>query len=223
MPVVKQAFRKSRSNRCSVVGLALVCLSTLSVQGRDDRKPKVSYSYPDGEIVERPTMPCELAGGNSVRFGGVCVAFGGMLGPGDFFCHLKRKNVSRGAVFRVGRRVVTNFPDEAFVVITASTPATCSKDQVGAADHSGLPAGSLGSGLPVDRLQSPHLEAGYVRDLQLKSLEASLALEGVGIPYHTWWYRFRIKTEGLRLTDTLVLTLMSKDGEKLVQFSYQPR
>lgn len=222
MCVAEQTRGTLGMNHRPVVVLALACLCTLSAQARDDRKPKVSYSYPDGEIVEGPVMPCELAGGNSVRLMGVCVAFGGMIGPGDFFCHLKRKNAGTGAVFRVGRRVVANFPDEVFVVITASTPATCSKDEVGVATYSGLASGSLPSGLPVDRLQTPHAEAGYIRGLQLKPLEATLTREGVGIPNHTWWYRFRIKTEGLRLTDALVLILISKDGEKLVQLSYRP-
>jgi hypothetical protein len=159
----------------------------------------------------------DFLNGEAVRIGDGCVGFeGSLIGPAGFFQDLKRKNTANGPVFRVGRKTVTDFPDEVVLDLVLRSGVACSKGV--------LPKGPAPS---LDPLKSLRAEAAYVRDLRVEPLETTLPEEVTlyiplppAVRKRLLYYRFEVKTKGVRLTDALVISLFSEDGKKLAQLSW---
>lgn len=210
-------FRGTLFTVCCLVGAYSVSIWGPSLRGQE---PKSTYSYPDGGEHVIRGAPYILRGWESLRVGGGCVAIGGALGAGRFFLDLKRKNTAQGPVFRVGHKIVTEFPERVLVVITLSSGVPCSR---GKPPEAVIPS--------LDALKSPRGEAVYIRDLRMYPLEINLEAEGSDSPpgvtplsitmNRVWYYRFDLETKGVRLTDALVISLFSKEGTKIAQLSWR--
>jgi len=154
-----------------------------------------------------------------VLFGDACLGFKGtmragspsdVMTPEDFFYDLKRISSPQGPIFRKGSRIVTEYPDEVSLYARAWV-TRCSKDM--------RYLGEWPTRTP-DFVRGLRAEAGYIRDLRLHPLEINLAEEGtvLVIDRICWGYHFVMKTKGVRLTDTLVVSLWSREGTKMGEF-----
>jgi hypothetical protein len=141
----------------------------------------------------------------------------GTVDAGRFFIDLKEKKTPGGPVFRVGHKVVTDFPDQVRLVITLASGVPCSRN---------VPPGPA---IPsLEALKSLQAEAAYVRDLKKYPLGITLQQEGVDLPpgFEAYsgrlqQFRFELKTKGVLLTDALLITLYSKDHAKVAQLSWR--
>jgi hypothetical protein len=156
-----------------------------------------------------------VMGGDILRMDKGCAGFLADALPDEFFYGLKRSDTPQGPVFRNGKRVVADFPDETYFYIRV-LPARCS-------EHDPVPL-QWGPDVP-EFLKTPRGEAAYIKDGRTQPLEVGLAQEGLeqsalGRRVYVWWfYRFVVKTKGVHLSDPVVFSLHSRDGRKLAQFT----
>jgi hypothetical protein len=169
-----------------------------------------------------PSIP-GLLSTSFVRVHGACVIFDAWISDswreiqyGNFFHSLKRIDTASGPTFRKGSEIVTDFPDQLYLSVN-SRVARCSED---------LKATGPWPSATPDFVKGLRAEAGYVRDLRLHRLEISEVEEGMlwiapGFPgaQPTWYYMWVLKTTGARLTDPLVVDLLSKDGTNMGRFT----
>jgi len=201
---------------CCLVAAYLTLIGVCALRGQPQKKD--TYSYADGsELVVPFSLPYYL-GGQSVRVGNGCVSVDGVIGAGRFFFDLKKKNTPQGPIFRVGHRVVTDFPDQVRVVVTLASGVPCSRN---------VPPGPV---IPsLDPLKSLRAEAVYIRDLKKYPLEINLEQEGDDAPPgrpeflagRLWYYRYELKSEGVLLTDALLITLYSKEHTEIAKLSWR--
>ena len=208
---VKRVGKSPSSVSCLPAGLIIV-LGLLAVSGGTPRKRN-----DPGQLT---TDQCLSFMGTETRLGDNCIVFEGTLRSGskrglepsgpNFFHGLKRSSSPSGPVFRNGSHVFTEYPDEVSFYVGA-WGSRCSKDYRYIAEWP-TPTPEFVKGL--------HAEAGYVRELRLRPLEVNLAEEGsVEIRERTYWqYHFVMETKGVRLTEPLVINLLSKDGTRMAQF-----
>jgi hypothetical protein len=157
------------------------------------------------------------------RVKGACINFHGSFSDtwheilaGDYFSRLERAETPQGPVFRMGSEVVANFPDQVYIRAYAGV-SRCSKDLKG--------LGPWPTVLP-ELARGVRAEAAYVRDLhryplEINEVEDALAFCWV-LPLEqrpTWYYLWLVKTKGVRLTDTLIVDLFSKDGASVGRFT----
>jgi hypothetical protein len=159
-----------------------------------------------------------MTSSDEVRVGDGCVDIRGALASGRFFLDLKRRKTAAGPVFRLGHRTVTDFPDEVTLTLALASGFPCSK---------GEPPGPAVPSL--EPLKSGHAEGVYIRELRTYPLGIDLISEGNNLPAgappelreRVWFYRFRLETKGVRLTDALLITLFSKEGKKVAELSWR--
>ncbi len=212
----------------SLLALLLAPLASLA-SARHKEKEVVVLAFPNGEeeVYERGplwwwSVPV------IAPVGAACVGFKGILQPASFFKGLKCVKTPDGLVCRQGPRTISDYPDEIKLFVSAS-PSYCStKERVFP-----LPPWPTGD-WPPDSVKSPGAEAAYIRDLKLYPLEIGLAEEGENVnvrlharppvsePLYPMEYTFVIRTKGVRLADPLVVTLFTKNGERLVRFAFRP-
>jgi len=167
-------------------------------------------------------VPGELST-SFVRVDGACVSFDGRISDswreipdGSFFRSLERIDKPSGPTFRKGSQAVTDFPDQLYPRV-CSLAARCSED---------LKAVGPWPNATPDFVKGLRAEAGYVRDLHLHRLEITKVEEGAlwvcaGLPtaFPTWYYLWVLKTNGVLLTDPLVVDLLSRDGRNMGRFT----
>lgn len=201
------------------------------------QNPRNIHTFPDGSEAVFPFYCSDCLNDETIRVGEGCVAFFGGLGPPEFFNNnkFKRKNTAQGPVFQSNHKVVTDFPDRVTLWVNLISGAKCSK---------GGPPGPGPLFPPLDTLETLRAEAEVVRNSRREPLEIKLISKGYSVPpgspgspltpggrpnpmldphmwEHFWTYRFEIKTAGVRLTDSLVITLYSDEGRKVTQLSWR--
>ena len=160
-----------------------------------------------------------------VRVGKLCVDFHGYISDswrftldGTFFDGLKRVDTADGPTFRKGPQVFTDFPDELYLR-AYSAVGRCARDP--------RDLGPWPADFSPDLVRGLHAQGGYFRQGQRYPVEVS-EVEEERIPF--LWPRNTVKfpagsylwilnTKGVRLTDTLVVDLFSKDAAKVGQFT----
>lgn len=200
-PVEKEGARSSQSE-CARLCILVLALTVPSPNC-------LSHKRLDPGTVSRQSVHLLWGGGR--RLGEACVWCDGWLEARDFFNGLKRVDSPGGPEFRKGSRVFTFFPDDVSLRFSAIA-VRCSEDMKYVDEW---PTST------PEFVKSFRAEARYIRDLHLHPLDINLAEEGTTtFLHHTFWsYRFVINTKGVRLTDTLVVYLYSKDGQKMGQFT----
>lgn len=180
-------------------------------------KPDDVWSWPDTGREQRFRFKgyhAWFVGGDLIPLDRGCAGFDAFFLPWAFFYPLKRFDTPRGPVFRIAKRVVTEFPDEITLDILVGF-SKCSEQ-----DKSPLRWGPV----PPDFLRAPRAQGLRIRGLEQRPIEISLKGEGVrgwdapGLSQY-WAYTFVAKTKGIPLTDVLVFTLYSRDGRKLSHFA----
>jgi hypothetical protein len=197
------------------VYFASMWFSTAAVRSQNNGH----YSYADGGAEFRPPFPDSYQlYGETVRVGEGCVFVDGVLHAGRFFVELKKKRTANGLVFRVGHKVVADFPAQVMLNVDLVSGVPCSR---GAPPGPAIPS--------LDGLESLRAEAVYVRDLKRYPLEIGLASEGTdSAPWlpevsaqRLWFLQYDLSTKGVRLTDALMITLLTKDGKKFADLSWR--
>jgi hypothetical protein len=197
------------------VGLALLLSFVLGGYASPERR-----RWDPGEFT--PPIP-DLLRTPLVRVGDACVHFEGSISEswreihyGNFFHSLQRIDTTGGPTFRKGSEIVTDFPDRLYLSAYAFV-ARCSED---------LKAAGPWPNAAPDFVKGLRAEAAYARDLHLHRLEIAKVEEallwwGPGLPgaFPTWYYMWVLKTNGVRLTDLLVVDLLSKDGRNMGRFT----
>jgi hypothetical protein len=197
--------------------LAGACWVSIGDATLEAQSTKASGSYADGgEMVLRGSP--FMTSSEELRVGDGCVDIRGSLVSGRFFFNLKRKMTAGGPVFHLGRRTVTDFPDDVMLFVEVTSGFPCSK---------GKPAGAA---IPsLEPLKSPRAEAVYIRGLKRYPLEINLGEEDNNLPPsappalrdRVWHYQFQVKTRGVLLTDALVITLFTREGQKFAQLTWR--
>jgi len=203
------------SNRgTSLALLATVCL--VEAQAGAKHKPRDDPGDLPGLVVHRLHT-------SVTRVRGACISFDGDFSDtwhwvvaGDFFSRLSRVGTPERPVFRMGSEVVTDFPDELYIRAFSGV-GRCSKDL--------KYLGPWPTANP-DLVRGIRPEAAYVRDLhrypiEISEIEDAPAFFGLTPlqQYPTWYYLWLVKTKGVRLTDSVVVDLSSKDGTSVGRFT----
>jgi hypothetical protein len=183
-----------------------------------DRPTGGVLAFPSGEewAVGKGGPPNHLSF-DIVRVHGGCVGFGPYFHAGTFFRGIKRSNTPHGPVFRRGRQIVTEFPEQMDLIVDVG-PARCSMEAPSKPPWEGE--------WPPEWVRSPRAQGYLIRDLKTQPLEITLAEErdtpGDFAFYTFWQYRFVVETKGIRFTDMMRFVLFSTRCEKMAEFTYRP-
>lgn len=164
-------------------------------------------------LLDKPFL--RVPGTDTIRTDKGCVTFAGFAEPSEFFYGLRRIDEKDGLAFRKGKHVFVDFPDDTIFRIDVD-PSRCTE---------GDPTPTLWNERVPDFLKGPRCEAAYIQDGRKQSIEIGLAKEElvhsiIGKPSFVWWmYTFVARTKGLALRNPIVLSLYSRDGRKLAQFT----
>jgi hypothetical protein len=156
--------------------------------------------------------------------GGPCLSIRGRVTAPDFFAGLKRRETARGIEFRRGGNAVESFPEELSVRIWIRE-FPC---HVGLTEVSPLLATPEGmSSLQFKAYWKRGMEMRSVDGLALRTFyrrkEQPTTLVGapVTIQRDTWVYNLTVSSQGVPLTDHLILEIFTKDGLRWARVSAQ--
>lgn len=156
--------------------------------------------------------------------GGPCLSIRGRVTAPDFFVGLKRRETARGIEFRRGANAVESFPEELSVRIWIRE-FPC---HVGLTEVSPLLATPEGmSSLQFKAYWKRGMEMRSVDGLTLRTFyrrkEQPTTLVGVPVTIQrdTWIYNLTVSSQGVPLTDHLILEIFTKDGLRWARVSAQ--
>ncbi len=190
--------RSSGYRSVGVLLLVWTLASALDLRALDETRSKV-YGK---EVV--------VAVHEFVRFRNTCIFFNVSLTAGDFFDGLHRINTPTGAHFRKRERTIDYFPDQILVEIRADV-SICDTPEIVV-----LP-------VAIEFMRSLRFEAKWKRESELRPIEDP-SIERSQLPFgemtrSVWLYKLTIQSKEVPLGDHLVITLITKGGERLARFS----
>jgi hypothetical protein len=178
----------------------------------DPQLPVVLEDAPHGR-----TLPLDM---DFLRADDMCLTLFGNVDAGGFFDHLHGRKTAHGVQFRNGTQEVKTFPGHLIVRLFAVL-GTCS-----AKARAAQPVNAKNLHLDEDFMRSVRFDGSWKQGLAEQVAELGPVAEGRTrnpIPETNndeWWeYEFRIRSEGISLTDALVIILQSPDGEMVSRFS----
>lgn len=155
-----------------------------------------------------------------LRADDMCLTLFGNVDAGGFFDHLHGRKTAQGVQFRNGKQDVKSFPEHLIVRLFAVL-GTCS-----AKARAAQPVNAKNLHFDEDFLRSVSFDGSWKQGLAEQVAELGPVAEGRirnPIPETNnddWWeYEFKIRSEGISLTDALVIILESPDGRVLSRFS----
>ncbi len=150
---------------------------------------------------------------------GPCFRLAGRVTSGDFFDHLKRIDRDSGTIFRQGSEDVQNFPEKLTLAFAVHDwyDQTC-PPRVEKANRSKY--------LTREMMRSLHLYLYWKRGVELRPVSnvervffavrpliPPAAAQAHGLPEKfEWSYEYAVPSEGVPLTDSLVLVLRTDDN-----------
>jgi len=163
------------------------------------------------------TMPLGL---DFLRFGDRCLTLTGDVIADDFFHGLEGHKTSSGMVFRKGTQTVETYPQKMTVRIIAAL-GICSP-----ADRSPEGSSPKEPSLEEEIMRSVTFSAAWKHSFDERVADIGPAVESrisnpTPLPSSLdWWeYEFLIRSEGVQLSDALVILLQSPDGKLLARLS----
>jgi hypothetical protein len=211
-------WRDPRKLRLRGVLVVVLSLGAWSYASAKDKPNGGVLAFPSGEewAVGKGGTPDHLSF-DIIRVREGCVGFMPYFHSGTFFEGIKRTETPHGPVFRRGRQVITQFPDQMDLIVEVGV-GRCSKN--------GPPVPSWEGEWPPEWIKSPSAQGSLIRNLKTQPLEITLAEEGTApedFVFHTdWQYRFVVETKGVQFSDMMRFVLFRKSGEKLAEFTYRP-
>lgn len=191
---------------CAIVGVLCVSVpATLSQPARD----KNIWNYDGGVLlVTNGSIP-----------NGPCFRISGRMSAPGFFDHLKRIDTDHGTIFRRGSETVTEFPERVVLsfVVRDHYDQTC-PPKVENAGTSPFLTRTLMSSLQLYLYWKRGVELRPIRDVQSKYFSVDPVIPYAAAQAHSlpqkleWSYQYLVPSEGVPLTDSLVLVLRTQDG-----------
>ena len=190
-----------RSLACWMLALAAAIPSAVAQPKRD----KVVWNYDGGVYLETDgALP-----------NGACFRLKGRLNAPQFFDDMKREDTTSGTVFRHGNDIVTEFPKQLLLSITIfDMPCDPLRPKPG--PHVYLTDEMLRR-LNLSFYWKRELSMRPVRGVVVRGYEAGPIPDPFGILSHAepqryaWILRFEVPSEGIPLTDSLVVVLRTAD------------
>ena len=188
------AFRKRRFAPSALI-ILLILSSEPTLAGRRGR-----VKYGRAVFLQSTSL---------VFRGNTCVYFWGFMTSEDFFDGLERNGSPKGPVFHKGPQRVRNFPARVFIDIHSEVRDCRTKP-----DEDVLPPP------PPGFLGSLHFEVNRISCLRTAPLQIG-PIERSEVGHQdpaSVSYRFAVRTEGVPLTDSLIVLVLSKGGERVEEF-----
>jgi len=189
---------------CAVASVLCACVPSLLSQPRD-----TVWNYDGG-------VPLET---NGAILNGPCFRVKGWVSAPDFFDHLKRIDSDSGTVFRRGSETLTQFPDH--VVLSFAVydhyDKTC-PPQVENADSSPYLTRALMSTLNLYLYWKRGVDLRPIRGVERKYFSVDPVTPYAAALAHDlpeklqWSYQYLVPSQGVPLTDSLVLVLRTPEG-----------
>ena len=191
----------SRSLACWMLAFAVAIPSAVAQPKHD----KSVWNYDGGIFLETDgSFP-----------GGACFRVKGRADAPEFFVNLKREDTTSGTLFRRGNDVVTNFPKRLQLVV-AIFDFPC--------DHR-LSAAGTRVYLTDDMIRTLRFSFFWKRGLEMRPVtgitienfevrsfpRVAIGMEELPPPRQEWILSLAVPSEGVPLTDSLVLTMRTPD------------
>jgi hypothetical protein len=190
------------ATRCAA---ALLILCTTSGLGRD----KSVWNYEGGLFV--------MTNGSIPR--GPCFRLAGRVTSGDFFDHLKRIDKESGTTFRHGSETVENFPEQLTLsfLVHDHYDQTCPRREENP-DAPKYLTRAMMSSLHLYLYWKRGVELRPVGNVERKYFAVREIIPQAAARVHDlperleWAYEYLVPSEGVPLTDSLVLVLRDDDN-----------
>ena len=190
---------------CAALSLCLLWATTLQSQPARERSV---WNY-DGGVV--------LITNGSIP-NGPCFRLRGRVNAPGFFDHLKRIDTDAGTTFRRGPETVTHFPDQVIVsfIVTDFYDQTCPPKEENTSPSRYLTRAMMSS-LGLSFYWKHGVELRPVRGVETRYFSVDPALptavaQARELPEKlVWSYQFSVPSEGVPLSDSLVLVLRTPD------------
>jgi hypothetical protein len=189
-----------------MAGALCVCVpAVLSQPARD----KNIWNYDGGVLL--------LTNGSIPN--GPCFRISGRVSAPGFFDHLKRIDTDYGTIFRRGSETVTEFPERVVLsfVVRDHYDQTC-PPKVENAGASPFLTRTMMSSLQLYLYWKRGVELRPILDVQTKYFSVDPVVPYAAAQVHSlpqkleWSYQYLVLSEGVPLTDSLVLVLRTQDG-----------
>jgi len=159
-----------------------------------------------------------------LRSGDSCLILDGDVVAGDFFDGLQSHKTSSGIAFRKGSEKVEAYPPKMTVRIYAALGVCSEKER--SSEGSTVKQAHFDEEL----MRSLVFDGAWKHGFDEKKAELGPVVEGRisnPTPFPTdreWWeYEFDVRSDGVRLSDSLVIILQSPDGRLLARLSGRAR
>jgi len=191
----------SRSLACWMLVLAAALPSAVAQPNHD----KNVWNYDGGIFMETDgAIP-----------GGACFRLKGRADAPDFFTNLRREDTRSGTLYRRGNDIVTNFPKQLQLVVTIFDEP-CDPTFKTTATRVYL-TDEMVRMLRLSFFWKRGLEMRPVRGIEVESFEVraypriAIGVEELTPQRYEWILNFDVPSEGVPLTDSLVLMLRTPD------------
>ncbi len=152
--------------------------------------------------------------------GGPCIRINGHVTHDSFFENLKREDSSVGTLFRRGNDIVTEFPDLLHLTLVL-TDRACAEPWEQSGPRVFLSKQTLES-LRIRFYWKHGVTLRGTRGIELKhAMTRPIAVfpgeHAAGPQLFEWWLDFDVPSQGVPLTDSLVIVMVTADGEMVAR------